>query len=231
MFEKSGPPQDSWSLDDLAKFVVSKLRRNAVEAWSSGNALNIAERKLKEAKTFERWVKDTLFISKATAWRYRQVATLLTHAQVEGLTLKQVYDRLDLIKVATEADAADDDDDTESNSEDSGTKNTDEEPSENTDSSDQPDQPALASEPDDSRDDDELPKWAKQPADRLDDQKDDIDIVAECKTFIHTLEQYRAGCEWDFSDPEYVKALRQTLEQLSAAVVEVTKLLNRKRAA
>jgi hypothetical protein len=90
MFEKAGNPQESWSLNELAGYLRTTLRKTVLDKWNCGRAMLIAQEKLKEEGKFNQWVEQEIGISRITGWRYRKIAELFTHEDVQRLTLKEL---------------------------------------------------------------------------------------------------------------------------------------------
>src|SRR5688572_900547 len=98
MFEKTGNPQESWSLNELAGYLRTTLRKTVLDKWNCGRAMLIAQQKLKEEGKFNQWVEQEIGVSRITGWRYRKIAELFTHEDVQRLTLKELYAGLKAIE-------------------------------------------------------------------------------------------------------------------------------------
>jgi hypothetical protein len=85
-------PTDDWTLPQLATFCVNSLRRSAEDAYHIGAALKIARDKQQAAgSNWLAWLEENVGISRATAYRYIDVATRLTAEDCEGRPLGEVY--------------------------------------------------------------------------------------------------------------------------------------------
>jgi hypothetical protein len=92
----NGTPDETWSLQQLGQYCLAGAKKLASDAWTVGVALNLASKKCKAEKVpWIDWCKEYCpWWSRHTVWRYREIATKFTRADVEGKRLSAVYDLL-----------------------------------------------------------------------------------------------------------------------------------------
>jgi hypothetical protein len=94
-------PNNDWSLNQLAEFCVTSIRRSGEDAWKIGKALSIARSRHKENGDWLRWLREEVDgLGQSTAYRYIEVFNKLTLDQVRSLSVNEIYE---LIRIEKEA--------------------------------------------------------------------------------------------------------------------------------
>ena len=79
-------------MPELATFIVTSIRRTAIDAWWIGKALDIARAKHKQERKWLTWLEtDVLGLSKSTAYRYMALCTTFTLEKVQTTPLSALY--------------------------------------------------------------------------------------------------------------------------------------------
>lgn len=90
-------PDGTWSVTKLTEYVRLMVRKTAVAAWLIGQALKVGRTKKKQEREYVNWLSE-IGINRVTAWRYVQVAEHFALKELEKLSLKEVYERLEQIR-------------------------------------------------------------------------------------------------------------------------------------
>jgi hypothetical protein len=97
-------PTNRWTLPKLAKFCVMSLRRSAEDAHHVGTALQIAREKHTKDREWLTWLETEIPVSRATAYRYIELANRLTLSDCRGQRLQDVYEMITESKRAEQED-------------------------------------------------------------------------------------------------------------------------------
>jgi hypothetical protein len=84
-------PNAKWSLEQLADYIKSALKRSAEDAWRIGEALAVAHKKHKEKRDWLRWLREETGLKRMTAYRYLDLHTFFKLKEVEAKPLTALY--------------------------------------------------------------------------------------------------------------------------------------------